>query len=315
MSKIENIKCLIIGSGPAGLTAAIYAARANLNPVLYQGLEPGGQLTTTTDVENYPGYPDPLSGPELMENFKKQAERFEVDIRNGIVTEVDFSSADKKRVTVDNKHKIDADCVIVATGATARYLGLDSETRYRGMGVSACATCDGFFYRGQDVAVVGGGDSACEAALYLSNIAKKVYMLIRRDVFRASDILEERVREKENIEILFKHQAKEILGDDGGVNGMILNKELEDGSIEEVKVDIDGFFLSIGHNPNTEVFKEYLDLDKDGFIITKGKSSKTNVEGVFAAGDVQDPTYRQAVTAAGTGCVAALDAELYLMTK
>lgn len=314
MSKVENIKCLIIGSGPAGLTAAIYAARANLNPVLYEGIEPGGQLTTTTDVENFPGYPDPISGPELMENIKKQALRFDVDIRYGIVTEVDFST-NPKRVIIDGEHKIDAESVIIATGATARYLGLESESRYRGMGVSACATCDGFFYKGQDVAVVGGGDSACEAALYLSNICKKVYMIIRRDVFRASNVLEERVRETENIEILFKHQTKEVLGDDAGVNAMVLNKELEDGSIEEIEYPIDGFFLSIGHNPNTEVFKEYLELDKDRFIVTKPHSSKTNVEGVFAAGDVQDPTYRQAITAAGSGCKAALDCEFYLMTK
>lgn len=304
---MEKVKCFILGSGPAGYTAAIYASRANLSPVLYQGLTPGGQLTTTTEIENFPGYPQGISGTEMMEDLKKQAERLGSDIRFGIATQVDLS----KRpfvITIDQEKQIEAETLIIATGATAKYLGIPSEDKYRGQGVSACATCDGFFYRKQDVAVVGGGDTACEEASYLSGICNKVYMIVRKPYLRASKAMQERVFSTPNIEVLFEHTTKEIVGGMMGVNGVLL--EGPDGS--EKKLDITGFFLAIGHHPNSELFTEYLDLDEQGYIITKGKTSQTNIEGVFACGDIQDPTYRQAITAAASGCMAALDAERFL---
>jgi thioredoxin reductase (NADPH) len=303
----EKVRCLIIGSGPAGYTAAIYAARANLKPVMYEGLQPGGQLTTTTEVENYPGYPEGVSGPVMMEDLKKQAERFGTDIRWGIATKADLSSR-PHRITIDNKHIIEADTVIIATGATAKYIGLESEQKFMGYGVSACATCDGFFYKEQDVAVVGGGDSACEEAIYLAGLCRKVYMIVRRDVFRASKIMQQRVFDTPNIEILFEHLPKEVVGDQN-VNGVIVTNRKTG---KDRKVDIQGFFLAIGHKPNSELFTEYLETDEVGYIKTRPDSSKTNVEGVFACGDVQDSKYRQAVTAAGSGCMAAIDAERYL---
>jgi thioredoxin reductase (NADPH) len=308
--KIEKVRCLIIGSGPAGYTAAIYASRANLNPVLYTGLQMGGQLTTTTDVDNYPGYPNGVSGPEMMEDFRKQAERFGADIRFGIATEVDFSGK-KHRVTFDDNKTVEADAVIIATGATAKYLGLEAETQYAGMGVSACATCDGFFYKGKDVAVVGGGDTAAEEATYLAGLCRKVYLIVRRDTLRASKVMQDKVFRMSNIEVLWEHQTIDLFGDNG-VEGMTLVRKR--GTPEEaiVKINIDGFFLAIGHNPNSEIFKKYLDTDQVGYILTIPGTSKTNVEGVFAAGDVQDSRYRQAVTAAGSGCMAAIDAERYL---
>jgi thioredoxin reductase (NADPH) len=308
--EVEKQRCLIIGSGPAGYTAAIYAARANLKPVLYEGLQPGGQLTTTTDVENFPGYPEGISGPVMMEDLKKQAERFGTDTRWGIATKADLSKQ-PYRITIDEKHIIEADTVIIATGATAKYMGLESEQKYMGYGVSACATCDGFFYKGQDVAVVGGGDSACEEALYLSSLANKVYMLVRRDVFRASKIMADRVRNTDNIEILHEHLPKEVVGNDS-VNGVIVHNKKTG---EDYKIDIQGFFLAIGHTPNSQVFKEYLETDDVGYIQTIPGTAKTNVEGVFACGDVQDSHYRQAVTAAGSVCMAAMDAERYLSEK
>ena len=303
----EKTRCLIIGSGPAGYTAAIYAARANLKPVIYEGLQPGGQLTTTNEVENYPGYPEGVSGPVMMEDLKKQAERFGTDIRWGIATEADLSSR-PYRITIDNKNIIEADTVIIATGATAKYMGLESEKKFMGYGVSACATCDGFFYKGQDVAVVGGGDTACEEAIYLAGLCKKVYMIVRRDVFRASKIMQQRVFDTPNIEILFEHLPKEVVGDQN-VNGVIVTNRKTG---EDRKVEIQGFFLAIGHKPNSEIFSAYLDTDDVGYIKTLPDSSKTNIEGVFACGDVQDSHYRQAVTAAGSGCMAAIDAERYL---
>jgi len=306
----EKVKCLIIGSGPAGYTAAVYAARANLEPVLYTGMEMGGQLTTTTDVENYPGYPDGVTGPQMMEDFKKQAERFGTDVRFGIATKVDFSGRPHK-VIIDDKKTVEADTVILATGATAKYLGLEAEKKYAGMGVSACATCDGFFYKGKDVAVVGGGDTACEEATYLAGLVRKVYMIVRRDVFRASKAMQERVFKTKNIEILWKHQAIDLFGKDG-VEGAVLVKEKGTPNEEKVKIKIDGFFLAIGHKPNSDVFKEFLDINDVGYVKTIPGSTKTNVPGVFACGDLQDPTYRQAVTAAGTGCMAAIDAERWL---
>jgi thioredoxin reductase (NADPH) len=306
----EHVKCLILGSGPAGYTAAIYAARANLEPVMYEGIEPGGQLTTTTDVENYPGYPDGVQGPQMMEDFKKQAARFGTDIRFGLATAVDFSNKPRK-VIIDDKKVITADSVIIATGATAKYLGLESEDKFKGSGVSACATCDGFFYKGLTVAVVGGGDSAAEEALYLAGLAKKVYLIIRKDHMRASKIMQERVFRNTKIEVLFEHDTKEITGDQV-VKGVTLIKRKGQPDEEEVKLDIDGFFLAIGHVPNSHVFQEYLNTDEVGYIITEPNSSKTNVPGVFACGDVMDPVYRQAVTAAGSGCKAAVDAERYL---
>ncbi len=306
----EKVRCLIIGSGPAGYTAAIYAARANLTPVLYEGLQPGGQLTTTTDVENFPGYPDGVSGPVMMENLKKQAERFGSDIRWGLATAADLS-AQPYRITIDDRHLIEADSVIIATGATAKYLGLESEQKFMGHGVSACATCDGFFYKGMDVAVVGGGDSACEEALYLSGLCKKVYMIVRRDVFRASKIMVERVLNTENIEVLFEHLPKEVVGDQN-VDGVIVhNKKIG----KDYKVEVEGFFLAIGHKPNSDIFATYLNTDDVGYIQTTAGTSRTNLEGVFACGDVQDAHYRQAITAAGSGCMAAIDTERYLSEK
>ncbi len=306
----EKVRCLIIGSGPAGYTAAIYAARANLKPVLYTGLEMGGQLTTTTEVENYPGYPDGITGPAMMEDFKKQAERFGAEIRFGIATSADFSGKPHK-VTIDDSKVILADAVIIATGATAKYLGIDAETRYKGMGVSACATCDGFFYRGKDVAVGGGGDTAAEESTYLAGLCRKVYLVVRRDVLRASKAMQQRVFDTPNIEILWEHQPVDLFGENG-VEGMTLIKKKGSPSEEIVRVKIDGFFLGIGHNPNSEVFKEWLETDPVGYIKTEPGTSRTKIAGVFAAGDVQDSRYRQAVTAAGSGCMAAIDAERYL---
>ena len=306
----ERVKCLIIGSGPAGYTAAIYAARANLSPVLYEGLQPGGQLTTTTEVENFPGYPEGITGPELMEDLKKQAARFGTDIRWGLATKADFSGRIHK-VWIDETHLIEADVVIIATGATAKYLGLEDEKKYAGGGVSACATCDGFFYRGKDIAVVGGGDTAAEEAIYLAGLCRKVYLIVRRDVLRASKVMAERVMNTPNVEILWKHQTKGLFGD-GVVEGATLVKNQGEPGEEEVKINIDGFFLAIGHQPNSGIFADYLNLDEVGYIKTIPGTSKTNVPGVFACGDVQDPHYRQAVTAAGSGCMAAIDAERYL---
>jgi thioredoxin reductase (NADPH) len=314
MDAIEKVKCLIIGSGPAGYTAAIYAARANLNPVLYEGIQPGGQLTTTTEVENFPGYPEGTTGLELMEDLKRQATRFGTDIRFGIVSSVNFVSGGKQLVTVDETHTIEADAVIIATGATAKYLGLPDEVKYAGQGVSACATCDGFFYRKKVVAVVGGGDTACEEAIYLAGLAKKVYLLVRRNVLRASQIMQERVRSVENIEILYETQAVGLYGDNG-VEGMnvVHKKGTEQEELEAIPID--GFFLAIGHTPNTRIFAEYLTLDEQGYIVTQPNTSLTNIDGVFAAGDVCDTRYRQAITAAGSGCKAAIDAERYLAAK
>ena len=307
---MESIKCLIIGGGPAGYTAAIYASRAGLNPVLYEGMEPGGQLTTTTVVENFPGFPQGVDANQLMGDMRAQAERFGADIRRGTITSVDFSQR-PFRLVVDGETEIIAEAVIIATGAAARYLGLPSERKFRGMGVSACATCDGFFYRKKDVAVVGGGDTACEEATYLANICRKVYMIVRRDVFRASLAMQERVKNTPNIEILWNCNTQEVLGDDSGVTGVRIARN--DGKVFDINVD--GFFLAIGHHPNSDVFKEFIGTDENGYIITEGKSSKTNVEGVFAAGDVQDPSFRQAITAAASGCKAALEVEKFLISK
>jgi thioredoxin reductase (NADPH) len=306
----EKVRCLIIGSGPAGYTAAIYASRANLNPVLYTGLQMGGQLTTTTEVDNFPGYPDGVTGPEMMEQLKKQAERFGADVRFGIATDADFSGK-LHRVTIDDNKIVLADTVIIATGATAKYLGLEAEKKYAGSGVSACATCDGFFYRKKDVAVVGGGDTAAEEATYLAGLCNKVYLIVRRDVLRASKAMQDRVMNTKNIEVLWEHQTLDLFGDNG-VEGALLVKKKGTPQEEMVKIKIDGFFLAIGHTPNSDIFKKYLDTDEVGYIRTIPGTSKTDVPGVFAAGDVQDPTYRQAVTAAGTGCMAAIDAERYL---
>ncbi len=303
----EKVKVLILGSGPSGLTAAIYAARAGLNPVVYEGIEPGGQLTTTTEVENFPGYPEGVTGPVLMEDIKAQAKRFGTDVRWGIATEVDFSKRPFK-VLIDNEKLIEANVVIIATGASAKYLGLESEQKFRGKGVSACATCDGFFYKGQDVAVVGGGDTACEDALYLSGICNKVYMVVRKPYFRASKAMQNRVLNTQNIEVLFEHETQEIYGDDDGVKGIKLLRKGKD--IVDLKVS--GVFIAIGHHPNSDIFKPYIDTDSVGYIKTEAGSSKTNISGVFACGDVQDPIYRQAITAAGSGCMAALDAERFL---
>ena len=306
----QKVKCLIIGSGPAGYTAAIYASRANLNPVLYEGMLPGGQLTTTTEIENFPGYPQGVDGNQMMEDLRKQAERFGADIRWGVVTEVDFSQRPFK-VVIDGEKEVIAETVIIATGASAKYLGLPSEEKFRGQGVSACATCDGFFYRGKVVAVVGGGDTACEEATYLAGLCKKVYLVVRRNVLRASDVMQKRVLATENIEILWETQTKEIVGDDMGVNGVILVNNAG----EEIRKDIDGFFLAIGHHPNSEVFSKWVNVDSQGYIVTDGVSSATNVPGVFAAGDVQDPHYRQGIVAAGSGCKAAMDAEKFLANQ
>ena len=305
----EKINCLIIGSGPAGYTAAIYAARANMNPVLYQGIQPGGQLTTTTDVENFPGYPDGISGPEMMIELQKQAERFGTDIRNGWITKVDFNN--QLKLWVNDEHELECKTVIISTGASAKYLGLESEKKYleSGGGVSACAVCDGFFYKNQEVVIVGGGDSACEEAHYLSKLGSKVTMLVRKDEFRASKIMQERVKKTENIEILFNTSTVEVKGD-GQVVTSILTKNNITKELKEIPAT--GFFVAIGHKPNTDIFKPFLHMDSTGYIINELGSTKTNVEGVFVSGDAADHTYRQAITAAGTGCMAALDAERYL---
>jgi thioredoxin reductase (NADPH) len=305
---MEQVKCLIIGSGPAGFTAAIYTSRANLSPVLYEGIEPGGQLTTTTEVENFPGYPDGVLGSVMMDDMRRQAKKFGADIRYGVVTSLDLSQRPFKAV-VDGTTEIEAESVIVATGATAKYLGLPSENKFRGMGVSACATCDGFFYRGKDVAVVGGGDTACEEATYLASICRKVYMIVRKPYLRASEAMQERVRNTPNIEVLWEHNTVEVLGDEDGVTGALLRGA--DGS--ERTIDIMGFFLAIGHSPVTDLVKGQLELDEQGYIVTVPGTSRTNIEGVFAAGDVRDPHYRQAITAAASGCIAALDCERFLL--
>jgi thioredoxin reductase (NADPH) len=309
----EKVRCLIIGSGPAGYTAAIYASRANLNPVMYTGLQMGGQLTTTTEVDNFPGYPNGVTGPEMMEDLKKQAERFGTDVRFGIATDVDFSGL-VHRVTIDETKEILAEAVIIATGATAKYLGIPAEKKYAGMGVSACATCDGFFYRGKDVAVVGGGDTACEEATYLAGLCRKVFLIVRRDELRASKAMQERTFNTKNIEILWQHETLDLFGDNG-VEGAILVKKKGTPDEESVRIKIDGFFLAIGHTPNSDIFKKYIETDPSGYIKTIPGSTKTNVAGVFAAGDIQDPHYRQAVTAAGSGCMAAIDSERYLSSK
>lgn len=306
----ERVKCLIIGSGPAGFTAAIYASRANLSPVLYEGIQPGGQLTTTTEIENFPGYVNGITGTEMMEDLKNQAKRFGADIRAGIATSVDFSNKPYK-VTIDGNSQIEADTIIISTGATAKYLGLADEQKYAGMGVSACATCDGFFYRKKIVAVVGGGDTACEEAIYLSNLASKVYLIVRKDYLRASKIMQERVLENEKIEVLFEHQTLGLFGDNG-VEGAHLVKRKGESDETLVDIAIDGFFLAIGHKPNTDIFLPSLQLDDHGYVVTFDGTTRTNIPGVFAAGDVADPIYRQAVTAAGSGCKAAIDAERYL---
>ena len=308
---MENTtKCLIIGSGPAGYTAAIYASRAALDPILYEGLQPGGQLTTTTVIENFPGYPEGVDANQLMSAMREQAVRLGADVRSGYVTAVDLSQR-PFRVTVDDSETVLAETLIIATGATAKYLGLPSEEKFRGFGVSACATCDGFFYRGKDVAVVGGGDTACEEATYLAHLCKKVYMIVRRNVLRASKAMQERVMQTENIEILWECQTQEVLGDATGVTGVRLVRK----SGEVFEKAIDGFFLAIGHHPQSDLFRAWIDTDENGYILTDVKTSRTNVEGVFAAGDVQDPQYRQAIAAAGSGCRAALDAERYLLSK
>lgn len=309
----EKLKCLIIGSGPAGYTAAIYAGRANLSPVLYAGLQPGGQLTTTTEVENFPGYPQGINGPELMEDLRKQAERFGTDIRYGVVTATDLSQAPYK-ITIDDEKVIETETLIIATGATAKYLGLEDEKKYAGLGVSACATCDGFFYRKKVVAVVGGGDTACEEAVYLSGLASKVYLIVRKPYLRASKIMQERVMGRENIEVLFEHNAVGLYGE-GGVEGVHLVKRAGEADEQRYDVAIDGFFLAIGHKPNSEVFKPYIQTDEVGYIVTEPDTPRTNVSGVFAAGDVADPHYRQAITAAASGCKAAIEAERYLSAK
>ncbi|MGQ1909072.1 thioredoxin-disulfide reductase [Marinifilum sp. RC60d5] len=307
---IEKVKCLIIGSGPAGYTAGIYASRANLNPVIIEGLQPGGQLTTTTEIDNFPGYPKGISGPVMMGELKKQAERFGCDCRWGIVSKSNLEQR-PFRLTIDGKTEIEAESVIIATGATAKYLGLESEEKYKGSGVSACATCDGFFYRGKNVAVVGGGDTACEEASYLAGLCKKVYLIVRKDYLRASKAMQERVFNTQNIEVLFEHNTKELSGENG-VEACTLIKKAGTSMEQEVKIDIDGFFLAIGHHPNSDVFKKYIDTDEQGYIITQAGTPITNVKGVFACGDVQDPNYRQAITSAASGCQAAIEAERYL---
>ena len=311
--EIEHVKCLIIGSGPAGYTAAIYAARANMAPVLYQGMQPGGQLTTTNEVENFPGYPDGITGPAMMIELMNQAKRFDTDVRDGWITKVDFSG-DVHKAWVNGEKEIHADTIIISTGASAKYLGLESEQKYLnlGGGVSACAVCDGFFYRGQETVIVGAGDSACEEAHYLSKLCTKVTMLVRRDEFRASKIMAARVQNTENIEILFNTETEEVLGDGQVVTGVRVRNNQTG---EQHDIPATGFFVAIGHKPNTDIFKDYLDLDETGYIINKPGTSHTNVPGVFVSGDAADHVYRQAVTAAGTGCMAALDAERYLAAK
>ncbi len=307
----NTVKVLIIGSGPAGYTAGIYASRANLNPVIYEGNQPGGQLTQTTEIENFPGYPEGIQGPEMMDQLRQQALRFGARIESKTIARVDFSSRPFLCVDEDGNEVL-AETVIVSTGASARYLGLSDEEKYRGLGVSACATCDGFFYRKKNVAVVGGGDTACEEALYLSTLAKKVYLIVRKDYLRASEVMQKRVREKENIEILFNCNTVGLFGEDGGEGAKIVeHKGTEREQIFDISID--GFFLAIGHKPNTDIFRGQLDMDTEGYLITAAPTTRTNVEGVFAAGDCADPIYRQAVSAAGTGCRAALDAERFLM--
>lgn len=307
----EHVHCLIIGSGPAGYTAAIYAARADLKPVLYTGMLAGGQLTQTTDVDNFPGYPNGVMGPEMMEDLRKQAERFGTDIRFGYISSVDFSSMPHK-VVVDEEKTITADTVIISTGASAKWLGLESEQKYNGFGVSACAVCDGFFFRGQDVAIVGAGDTAAEEATYLAKLCRKVYMIVRRDEFRASKAMVHRVQHTKNIEIIYNSETQEIVGDGQVVTGVrIKNNKTQ----EDRLLDVTGFFVAIGHHPNTDIFKGQIHMDETGYIITHPDSTQTNVEGVFACGDAQDRIYRQAITAAGTGCMAALEAERYLAAK
>ena len=305
----RHVKCLIIGSGPAGYTAAIYAARAGLEPVLYEGIEPGGQLTTTTEIENFPGYPEGISGTAMMADLRRQAERFGTDVRTGMVTDVDTAKY-PFAVTADDG-ALEAESIIIATGASAKYLGLESEQRFRGMGVSACATCDGFFYRKQDVAVVGGGDTACEEATYLASICRQVYLIVRKPFLRASKAMQERVASTPNIKVLFEHNTVEVLGDDDGVTGV----KVRNGAGEVYDIPVSGFFLAIGHHPNTDLFAGKLDMDENGYIRTQPDTSKTSVEGIFAAGDVRDPHYRQAIVAAGSGCIAALDCERFLSSR
>lgn len=304
---MEQIKCLIIGSGPAGYTAAIYTARAGLNPVLYEGITPGGQLTTTTEIENFPSHPEGIDGNELMSRMRAQAERFGTDIRFGAVTKAELG-ARPFVITIDGEKQIEAESVIICTGATAKYLGLPSEERFKGMGVSACATCDGFFYRKKDVAVVGGGDTACEEATYLAGLCRQVYLIVRKPFLRASQAMQERVKNTPNIEVLFEHNTAEILGDESGVTGV----RVRHNNGTEREIELSGIFMAIGHHPNTELFAGQVELDEQGYIVTRDGSSRTNIEGVFAAGDVQDPHYRQAITAAGSGCRAALDCERFL---
>jgi thioredoxin reductase (NADPH) len=307
---VERVHCLIIGSGPAGYTAAIYAARANLKPVLYQGLQPGGQLTITTEVENYPGYPDGIQGPDMMINFERQASRMGADIRYGIATKVDFMETPYK-VWIDEEKIIEADTIIISTGASAKWLGLESEQRLNGYGVSACAVCDGFFFKGKEVAIVGAGDTAAEEALYLSKLCSTVHMIVRRDQMRASKVMQERVKKTENIKIYWNSSTQEVLGENKVVGLRILDHSTQ----QTLDIPLSAFFVAIGHKPNSDVFKGWLEMDESGYLVTIPGTSKTNVEGVFAAGDIQDKTYRQAVTAAGTGCMAALDAERYLALK
>ena len=310
---MEHIRCLIIGSGPAGYTAAIYAGRANLNPVLYEGIQPGGQLTITTEVENFPGYPEGVAGPDLMEDLRKQAERFGTVIRGAIAIKADLSESPYK-ITFDDDTTVEADTVIIATGATAKYLGLEDEKKYAGMGVSACATCDGFFYRKKTVAVVGGGDTACEEATYLAGLASKVYLIVRKPFLRASKIMQERVMENPKIEVLFEHNAEGLFGENG-VEGVHLVKRRGEADEQHYDLPVDGFFLAIGHKPNSDIFKPWVKTDETGYIVTEGDSPRTGIPGVFAAGDVADPHYRQAITAAASGCKAAIEAERYLAEK
>ena len=307
---MENVKCLIIGSGPSGYTAAIYTSRANLSPVLYEGIEPGGQLTTTTEIENFPGFTEGIDGPKLMDNMRRQALRFGADIRPGVITSVDLSSR-PFHVIVNGEKEIQAEALIISTGAAAKYLGLPSEEKFKGMGVSACATCDGFFYRKKTVAVVGGGDTACEEAVYLAGLAKQVYLIVRKPFLRASKIMQARVMNHPNIKVLFEHNAVGLYGENG-VEGVHLVKRQGECNEERYDLPIDGFFLAIGHKPNSDIFKDYLDTDEVGYIITEAGTPRTKVPGVFAAGDVADPHYRQAITAAGSGCKAAIEAERYL---
>ena len=307
---MEKTKCLIIGSGPAGYTAAIYTGRANIPTILYEGLQPGGQLTITTEIENFPGYPQGISGPEMMDDLRLQAERFGADMRNGIITKADLSQR-PFHVTVDDGTEIEAETIIIATGASAKYLGLEDEKKYAGMGVSACATCDGFFYRKKVVAVVGGGDTACEEASYLAGLASKVYLIVRKNYLRASQIMQDRVMQNPKIEVLFEHNVIGLFGDNG-VEGAHVVKRKGEADEQHYDIAIDGLFLAIGHNPNSEIFREYLDTDETGYILTQGASPATNVPGVYAAGDVADPRYRQAIVAAGSGCKAALEVEKFL---